>query len=394
MFSSQALFGRKPYGTVCLNGWTLDEKGEKMSKSLGNVILAGQAHNDLGADMLRLYYCWDIAPWETQKFSMRSARELKRVMEVLWNSAQFVEKYSDKSLHGKRPGGMMPEDEWMISKLNSTVKNATEDIENFRLHHYGRGVSDFMLNDFSRWYIKLIRGRVSPWHEGKDKEAAQIILLDTLETTLKLLAPIMPFITESIYQRLFAKSSGDSIHNAAWPKPGKIDTEGEEGMAAVMSLVEAMNADRDEKKIKLKWPVSEVVVCPKDRKHSKTFSHFAGAVKSIANVENVLLDEKLTEGREFEFGKFRLGKVLEDKALLRELTREIQIARKKKGLLVTEKVALTIQAGEKAAESLKKLENELAFAVGAGNVKFESVLNPEGTLNYEGRKISFAFRKL
>ena len=235
MLCGYSTFGERPYGTVCLNGWTLDEKGEKMSKSLGNVILAKEAYSELGADLLRLYYCSDVAPWDTQKFSLRSANDLRRVLNVLWNTYAFIQTYSDSRLIGKKPDHPRTEDRWIQSRINSLISEVTDNLEEFNFHLAGRSLIDFILNDLSRWYVKTIRNRVSPWYTGKDKAPAQCTLYYVLERLVKLLAPVTPFIAEKIYHETF---KGESVHLCEWLKPDKnaIDKDLEDSMKIVRSL--------------------------------------------------------------------------------------------------------------------------------------------------------------
>jgi len=131
MVCSHATFGEAPYKTVCLNGWTLDEKGEKMSKSIGNIVSGQDAYTQLGADALRIYICSDVAPWETQKFSMRNAQEIGKQLNILWNTYNYFKTYSKIS---KKGTDLRVEDKWILSKMNSLVVKTTSNMEKFNLH--------------------------------------------------------------------------------------------------------------------------------------------------------------------------------------------------------------------------------------------------------------------
>ena len=102
LFASVGAFGRAPYKSVGLMGWVLDERGEKMSKSLGNVIGAKDALEKVGADVIRFYYCWEVAPWEVQKFSFRSAAEIQRFLSILYNAYTFFETYLPEDFEPKK----------------------------------------------------------------------------------------------------------------------------------------------------------------------------------------------------------------------------------------------------------------------------------------------------
>ena len=139
-----------------MNGWTLDEKGEKMSKSLGNVVSAEDAYRDLGADTLRLYICQDTTPWETQKFSLRNAKDAGRGLNTLWNTYVYFKTYGK---HTTKSAHLEKEDKWILSRINNTIKSVSEHLEKFEFHTASRSLTEFIVNDFSRTYIKLIRGR-------------------------------------------------------------------------------------------------------------------------------------------------------------------------------------------------------------------------------------------
>lgn len=391
MLSGFATFGEKPFDTVCLNGWTLDEKGEKMSKSLGNVILAEDAYKELGADLLRLYNCCNIAPWETQKFSLREAKELHRMLNVLWNTYRFTETYGKKKL--RKPATLALEDKWIVSRINSLVKEVTDDLDNFRFHYAGRRILDFVLNDFSRWYVKLIRDRVSIWYSGKDKAAAQWALTHVFERLLPLMAPITPFISEKIYQGMF---SSDSVHLTTWPKPDSkaINARLEKDMELAKAVIEAMSFARQEGGLKLRWPLTAVTISLKDKATEASMKRAAKVIEFMGNVKEVVFAKRAPRGaREFEFGKLALGKVLKDEALLRELVRNVQMSRKKENLKVTEKVTLWLSSDKKTEKLLSEHKNFLLPGVGAREVRIGKLVSEKGKLVFEGSEIAYGFRK-
>ena len=403
MMCGFSVFDRAPYHAVSLNGWTLDEKGEKMSKSLGNVVDASEARNLLGSDLLRLYYCYDTSPWETQKFSMNNAKDLHRVMNVLWNTHAFVETYG----HGASshlPESMSIEDKWIVSRLNTVIEKATEDMENFRLNMATRAIVDFLLNDFSRWYIKLIRNRVSPWCEGEDKKSAQAVSHYVLDRVVRLFAPFAPFISEKIYiamQKTKKELEGGeadfhpvSVHLAEWPRADKklIDAKLEGQMKMVDSLIEAMNYARQEAQVKLKWPLLDVHILPKDKDMEEAVLGLKEIVQNMGNVRNVHISKKLEgEPREFEYGKLTLGEVLMNEALVRELIRKVQMLRKEAGLKVTERISLHLETDSPTQEKLHTSKAEILEGVGAGSLDFSKLAHEKGNLEFEGSKIRIWF---
>ena len=402
MFCGVGAFGRRPYESVSMMGWTLDEKGQKMSKSLGNVVYAEDALKMIESDLLRLYYCWSTAPWDTQLFSLKIAKELRRVLDVLWNASIFTENYSDPKLAGKKERfrKLETEDRWIVSRVNSLIKETTENLENFRFHYVGKGFENFILNDFSRWYIKLVRDRVSPGYEGKDKEPAQFTLLYVLENLIRLLAPVTPFVTEKIYRKLFYSGGRPkSIHLCSWPKEDKglINRKLEEDMEVAKKVIEASNSLRQEMKIKLRWPVSELLVRT-DKEREKSLREMEKILKIMANVEKVSFVSKIPGKRKakpFEHGEIALGEVVKEKAFLRELARNIQVLRKKERLNVKEKIELWLEAKGKTGETIRRNRAWISKEVGALKIHegIPEKSKPLGMLEFEGKKVKILFRR-
>jgi isoleucyl-tRNA synthetase len=403
MFCGVAAFGRKPYESVSMTGWTLDEKGEKMSKSLGNVIYAEDALKTVEADVLRLYYCWSVAPWDTQLFSLKIAKEMRRVLDVLWNTSEFAASYADAKLTKEKMNfkNLGLEDKWIISRVNSLIKSTTDDLENFRLHHVGKHFEDFILNDFSRWYIKIVRDRLSPWYEGGDKRAAEFTVLYVLENLVRLLAPVTPFIAEKIYQKLFyAKGRPMSVHLCAWPAAddGLIEQDIEASMEVAKSAIEAASALRQKLGIKLKWPVAELFVKASDEAAEKALKAMEGILKTMANADSVVFVKKIDRKDKlaFEHGEIALGEVMHDKAFARELMRTIQMLRKREGLNVKERIELWLEMDSKTEKMVES--NREYIAKGVGAVKIHKGLphkvGIKGTLEFDGKKVKVYFERI
>jgi isoleucyl-tRNA synthetase len=406
MMCGFSIFDRAPYHAVSLNGWTLDEKGEKMSKSLGNVVDAKEARNLLGSDLLRLYYCYDTSPWETQKFSMANAKDLHRVMNVLWNTYVFVDTYCRLWKEGDKspsidclPDKMSLEDKWIVSRINTVIEKATLDMEEFRFNTATRSLVDFLLNDFSRWYIKLIRNRVSPWYEGEDKKSAEQVSHYVLDRVIRLFAPFTPFISERIHTELGKKaisspSYTESVHLAEWPHANKklMDTKLENHMKMVDSLIEAMNYARQEAQVKLKWPILDVHILPKDKDMEEAVMSLKEIICNMGNVRNVHISKTLKgETRKFEYGELTLGEVLMSEALVRELIRKVQMLRKEAGLKVTERISLHLETDSPTQEKLHSSKAEILEGVGAGSLDFKKLEKDKGSLEFEGSKIRIWF---
>ena len=275
------------------------------------------------------------------------------------------------------------------TKGSNLPKKTASQLEGFQFHLAGRGLIDFILNDFSRWYIKLVRDRVSPSFRGKGKEGAQFTLNYVLERLLRLLAPVSPFISEKIYQDLFPSSG--SVHSAQYPKPEakRIHKELEEGMIVVKGLIENMNALRQEKKAKLRWPIDKAFI---QLEKGVGIGELLNVVKSMGNVKEVVLVKKLTgQQKEFPGGKLSLGAVLKEEALVRELIRSVQELRKKASLKVTDQIVLQLSTDSKTESLLAKFQKELVAGTGSKRVCFGAVRKKKGRLEFDTRKIDIGF---
>ncbi len=390
MMCSFATFDAAPFRVACLNGWTLDDKGEKMSKSLGNVILGEEAHKKLGADLLRLYIVNDVAPWETQKFSFRQAEDLGRQLSILWNTYIFYKTYSESSNYrGEKAKKLEMEDQWIISRVNSLAQDVTNSLERFEFHLAGRFIANFVLEDLSRWYVKIIKDRTWPTYSGRDKNSALFALRYSLGVLSKLLAPICPFIAEELYLGLNKKE--ESVHLSEWFYSDKklIRKDLESYMEIAKKVVEASNSLRHEKGVKLKYPLNSVLV-KGDKKFIKAVKSTESVIGRLANVKGVK-EQKISKesSKEVEGGlvslDFKASEELKKEWLLRELIRSIQEKRKEMGLNVKDKIVVYIPSAFKSFEKTIKEETCSKVVLGAKGERL--------SFEFEGKKYEFGVEK-
>ena len=391
MLCSVGAFDKSPYKSVAMMGWVVDEKGEKMSKSIGNVVPAEEGIAKLGADVIRLYFCSEVAPWEVQKFSFEQAKKVKQALSILWNSFTFFDTYGSKDakltlVEEKEVSAFPLEDQWILSRLNSTVAAVTGHLEKFEFHLVGREAMRFISEDLSRTYIKLVRDRMNANADAKSKHQCERVLLTALYQTAKLLAPITPFMSEYIFQQLkgfsVAENKLASVHLAQYPIGGKRDESLEKNMSLALSITEAGNACRQAAGLKLRWPVREVhVYCKKEEQEQliSVLSALQVVLCKLNNCEKVVLTEK-EFGKGFAAKEFSKGKVFVSEkrdeelvlqSLYREVVRSIQAARKNTGLVVSDRVSLFIHTEDaKLLQYLKEKKTELCQHVGAKGVDF------------------------
>ncbi len=322
MFCAASVFEKKPYEEVSMTGWVLDKKGHKMSKSVGNVITAENALEELGADILRYYFCWDVAPSEVQKFNSDIAKkEIWKIFNTLWNLERLSKKgqIDLKNLESK----------WILSRLNSVIKDFEKNIKTFELQTATRNLSDFILNDFSRNYIKISR-------ENEDQGA---VVSKCLEEVLKLLAPISPFISEGIWQKLKEKKivKKESVHLESWPKTEekKIDKKLEKQMDLTFTLIEIGLKKRDqETEVGLRWPLGHADITTNFDLRRELLE----IIKEQLNVKEISFDKVAKLDTPKVDLDAKLTPELEAEGYAREVSRKIQAFRKKLGLRKEQKV--------------------------------------------------------
>jgi isoleucyl-tRNA synthetase len=377
------MFGQAPYKTVLMNEWVLDKNGEKMSKSVGNVINPKDMIEKYGADITRFYLLEETQVWEKLKFDPENMRIVHRLLNTLWNSYQFAKTYMCADGFDPKKSGVPDygkylelEDKWMLSRLETVKGDVTKNLEGYLPYECVVELDDFIMNDLSRWYIKLIRDRTWVSASGRGKEAAYAVLYKVLVDLSKLMAPFTPFIAEYIFRDLTGE---ESVFLSGWVEAGgKPDKKLEGKMKLAKEVVEAANAARDEAGIKLRWPVGEIViVCREDLKGLE------GVIANMVNSKGVRFGDKKPKGmveKEFSSGSVFLSKErpmeLIEEGWMRDLMRQIQNMRKKEGLDVSETVALKVYAPEKIAPVIKRFEDEIlknttskGMAIGKGKPK-------------------------
>lgn len=453
MVEGVVAFGKTPFNAVLMNDFVLDKDGNKMSKSIGNVVDPYEAFDKYGSDITRLYLLWETQPWEKLYFNWDNARVVYKIMNILWNSYSFSETYM--RLHNfdpaTKPKELMPEDKWILSRMETLTAQVTDCFENYDLFRMVRALCEFITEDFSRWYIKLIRPRV----KGDDPdscEAALYTLYKVLTRLSRLLAPIVPFISEEIYLNL---EKGLSVHAEEWPEAGKRDEKLEQGMEETKLIFEAVSRARQRAGMKLKYPLPIVYlpgfekglegiiaqICnvkevsfiePEVQTRAKPNfkalgpkhgNKVAALVKALEKEDMPKLRARLKKGKvkigEFELSKedlvfeesgqegiaqeeagakkiyldTRQDEALKQESLMRELVRNIQELRKSSGYMVGEQIYLTLGTDENTAKTIEKFSEQISSMTGTKTLSVEKPKRKLGTCKFGDVKIDIDFRK-
>ena len=267
---STLLFNKAPYKNVIVLGHVQDENGQKMSKSKGNAVDPFEALSTYGADAIRWYFYINSAPWLPNRFHGKAVMEGQRkFMGTLWNTYAFFVLYAnidqfDATKYSLEYDKLPVMDKWLLSKLNTLVKEVDDNLGNYRIPEAARALQDFV-DDMSNWYVRRSRERF--WAKGmeQDKINAYMTLYTALVTVSKTAAPMIPFMCEDIYQNLVRnidKTAPESVHLCSFPevKESFIDKELEAYMDEVLKVVVFGRAARNTANIKNRQPIGKMFV--------------------------------------------------------------------------------------------------------------------------------------
>ena len=304
---STLLFNKAPYQNVIVLGHVQDENGQKMSKSKGNAVDPFDALQQYGADAIRWYFYVNSAPWLPNRFHGKAVMEGQRkFMGTLWNTYAFFVLYAnidefDASKYTLEYDKLSVMDKWLLSKLNTLIKTVDDNLANYRIPESARALQDFV-DDMSNWYVRRSRERF--WAKGmeQDKINAYMTLYTALVTVSKVAAPMIPFMTEQIYQNLVRsvdQTAPESIHLCDYPVVNEdyIDTELEANMENVLKLVVMGRACRNTSNIKNRQPIGQMFV-----KAEFTLPEFyQEIVADELNVKNVKFTDDVRDFTSYSF---------------------------------------------------------------------------------------------
>ena len=304
---STLLFNKAPYKNVIVMGHVQDENGQKMSKSKGNAVDPFNALETYGADAIRWYFYTSSAPWLPKRFSGKAVQEGQRkFMGTLWNTYAFFVLYAnidnfDASKYTLEYDKLPVMDKWLLSKLNSTVAEVDSNLDQYRIPEAAKALQDFV-DEMSNWYVRRSRERF--WAKGmeQDKINAYMTLYTALVNICKAAAPMIPFMTEDIYQNLVRSNDAnapESIHLCDFPVVNKdhIDKKLEEDMEDVLDAVVMGRACRNEAAIKNRQPISRMYI-----KADFTLSEFyQEIIEDELNVKEVVFTDDVRDFTSYTF---------------------------------------------------------------------------------------------
>lgn len=304
---STLLFNESPYKNVIVLGHVQDENGQKMSKSKGNAVDPMDALKRHGADAIRWYFSANSAPWLPNKFHDKAVVEGQRkVLSTLWNTYAFYVLYADIDKFNPNEYKLEYDkltvmDKWILSRLNSTVKAVDENLSSYKIPETAKAIQTF-IDELSNWYVRRSRARFWSKEIHQDKINAYMTLYTSLLTICKAAAPILPFMTEEIYQNIVRsvdKDAPESIHLCDFPSVDEsmVDNELETDMEHLLEAVVLGRSCRNNSNMKTKQPLAKMYI----KSEWSLGEFFTDIIAGELNVKEVIFADDVSDFTSYSF---------------------------------------------------------------------------------------------
>ncbi len=357
-----ALFGKSPYQNVITNGLVLAEDGKKMSKSLRNYPDPMELADRVGVDAMRYYLLSSpIIRGEDLNFSEKEVLELQRKnIGRLHNVLAMYELFADGTNAKEDSAHVL--DRWIVARLNELIAESTTGYESYELDRATRPIADF-IDDLSVWYLRRSRDRLKG-DNATDKALALGTLRHVLQSLALVMAPVMPFYADYLWGKVKPDSGPISVHLAAWPKGGALDSGLIEEMRITRNYVSLALEARTRANIKIRQPLQTLMVKTKVVPEAEPF---LALIREEVNVKEIVQDESLATEVELDT---TITPELKAEGDMRELVRALQEMRKQANLQPSDRIALTIATESDGELLIKKFEADIMRVVGADSVEF------------------------
>lgn len=365
MFCATAVFGKSPYRAVSMTGWVVGKDGDKLSKSAGNAASATETIQELGADVVRYYFCSETAPHEVQRFNADVAKkEVGKVFMVLLNLVNLA---AGRGMQKK----IEHEDAWILSRLESVTQEYAKALDSFELQKGMQALSRFIVDELSRGYVQMTR----------EREPGAVIA-HCLKRIATLLAPVTPFLAEHLWQQLRSKGIADetSVHFVSWPRAERkhIDVKLEERFAQLLKILELGLAARDKTKVGLRWPLASAALS------GATLLPWEGEiVMQQLNVKKIRGGGKKDLALELDTA---MTPELEAEGFAREVMRKVQAERKNAGLQKHDSIDLEVYCESSLVKMLETHRETIKERTGAKKISFVDGKMPEKAIVFTVRE--------
>ncbi len=390
-------YGASPYKRLLMHGFFVDEKGEKMSKSVGNFVPLEQILEKYGADAFRLWGMSNTIS-EELKFSWDEMKKSKADLNIVFNMVSFLERfYPDKKFEKAE---LTPMDAWLMSRLNSTKKEFNRAFEAYELNRASKALRNFIVEDLSRFYMKIAKERIQ---EGDNAEAALFTIYQAMLASLQMLGCFSPFLSEYLYLRFFKKhETAESLYliRMSHLDESGINSGAEKRMELVKEVVSVAMLARQKATLKVRWPIRTLFIETKSHEVTDAVNAFKDTLLSLTNVKELKVVEAPPAGEmasePFSLGAVHLEKkmdeLLYEEGVVNEVKRRIQIMRKDAKLVEADKISLVISAEKELEAILEKNRSLIMDIVNAGSLSF-AVEKTMNEYEIDGRLVKIAIKK-
>jgi isoleucyl-tRNA synthetase len=390
-------YGSCPYKRILMHGFFVDEKGEKMSKSVGNFVPLEQILDKYGADSFRLWGASNTV-WDELKFSWDEMKKCTSDLNIVLNLVVFLERFYPQKKITKAE--LSPLDEWLMSRLNSTLRTFRSSFDSYELNRAAKALRAFIIDDLSRFYMKIAKERIQG---GENAEGALWTIYSAMSASLKMLGCFAPLISEQLYQKFFRKFEGAEslfLLELETADEASINALQEKQMEIVKDVVSAALLARQNAEIKLRWPVRTLYIETSSHDVSESAKAFSDTILSLVNAKEIKTVPEKPRGEmgssAFTSGSVHIDKKMDEslyeEGVLNEVKRRVQMMRKEAQLVESDRIGLHIVAEKEMESILRRHEKVLSEAVNASGVEY----GPEKTMNeytIDGRLVKLALKK-
>jgi isoleucyl-tRNA synthetase len=303
---STMLFDRSPYKNVIVNNLILDKDGQKMSKSKGNTVNSMEMMEKYGADTLRWFFVTSSQPWISKRFDEEAIQDIQRkFLGTLVNTYAFFALYANVDKFDPEQKQVefndRPEiDRWVLSLLYKKIEEIDTSLDSYDITSATRNMNNFLINDVSNWYVRRNRRRFWKSEMNNDKLSAYQTLYEVLASLIKMASPVMPFLTEELYQSLKRSSDPESIHMTSFPEIGQKEKSKrnellEDRMALAQNIVEMARALRSENQLKIRQPLQAIKVYTENDFQKNAILDFKQVILEELNVKELDIVEDFSD---------------------------------------------------------------------------------------------------
>lgn len=380
------------YKNVISLGLILDDKGEKMSKSRGNIVSPPDIIKEFGVDSLRWYFYTMNAAGEEKRFSRKDLLSSQRhFLNTLWNVLHFYKTYAFKK--ESKYSSLSLLDQWILAQLEETKEKVTYFLDKYSIQMAGRTLDDFVDN-LSRWYLRRARKIFQKKEDEEQWKTSSLVLRNVIRELSLLLAPFCPFFSEMLWREVKKKNDPSSVHLMDWPVLNK--KYHQENLLQTMAEIREIAAQalrlRQEKKVKVRQPLAQLKIKMKDIK-IKRKRELLALLKEEINVKKIVFSPHLSTEVELDF---KLTPRLREEGTIRELVRRIQGKRKDQMLVPKDRINIVIEVpSSKLQLVLRRWEDLIKKETGAKELKIQ--VNSEELkkgININGEKLKLEIKKV